>query len=34
MNGEMTTKEFVDWYNDPSNYRPEIPSNNRNHKYE
>ena len=23
MNGELTTKEFVDWYNDPANYRPE-----------
>lgn len=27
MNGELTTKEFVDWYNDPANYRPELPSN-------
>ncbi|MBE5954494.1 MAG: hypothetical protein E7257_10165 [Lachnospiraceae bacterium] len=34
MNGELTTKEFVDWYNDPDNYRPELPSNNRSHKYE
>ena len=34
MNGELTTKEFVDWYNDPANYRPELPSNNRSHKYE
>lgn len=34
MNGELTTKEFVDWYNDPHNYRPELPSNNRSHKYE
>ena len=34
MNGELTTKEFVDWYNDPTNYRPELPSNNRSHKYE
>ena len=31
MNGELTTKEFVDWYNDPANYRPELPSNNRSH---
>lgn len=29
MNGELTTKEFVDWYNDPANYRLELPSNNR-----
>ena len=34
MNGELTTKEFVDWYNDPANYRPELPSKNRSHKYE
>lgn len=34
MRGEMTTKEFLDWYNDPANYRPELPSNNRSHKYE
>ena len=34
MNGELTTKEFVDWYNDPANYIPELPSNNRSHKYE
>ena len=34
MNGKMTTKEFVDWYNDPTNYRPELPSNNRSHRYE
>ena len=34
MNGKLTTKEFVDWYNDPANYRPELPSNNRSHKYE
>ena len=34
MAGEMTPKEFVDWYNDPRNYRPELPSNNRSHRYE
>ena len=34
MNGELTVKEFVDWYNDIDNYRPELPSNNRSHKYE
>ena len=32
--GEMTKKEFLDWYNDYRNYRPELPSNNRSHKYE
>ncbi|QFJ54668.1 GH-E family nuclease [Pseudobutyrivibrio xylanivorans] len=34
MNGEMTTKEFVDWYNTPENYRPELPKNNRGHMFE
>lgn len=34
MNGEITKDEFLNWYNDPANYRPEIPSNNRSHKYE
>ncbi|MBS1905218.1 MAG: HNH/ENDO VII family nuclease [Actinobacteria bacterium] len=34
VNGEMTPKEFRDWYNDPSNYRPELPSNNRGRTYE
>ena len=27
-------KVLMDWYNDPANYRPELPSNNRSHKYE
>ena len=26
INGELTTKEFADWYNDPANYRPELPA--------
>ena len=30
----MTPKEFVQWYRDPKNYRPELPSTNRSHKYE
>lgn len=34
MRGDMTKKEFVDWYNNPKNYTPEIPKNNRSHKYE
>lgn len=29
INGEMTPKEFRDWYNDPVNYRPELPGPNR-----
>lgn len=32
--GEMTPAEFRDWYNNPDHYRPELPSNNRSHKYE
>ena len=34
MRGEMSKKEFLDWYNDPINYRPELPSNNRSHRFE
>ena len=34
LNGEITVKEFVDWYNEIENYRPELPKNNRSHKYE
>ena len=30
---DVKEKEFVDWYNDIDNYRPELPSNNRSHKY-
>lgn len=33
MNGEMTTREFLDWYRNPSNYHPESPSSNRSNKY-
>ena len=32
--GMMTPKEFKTWYSDPRNYRPELPSTNRGHKYE
>ena len=32
--GNLTKEEFLDWYNDPNNYRPELPGNNRSHKYE
>ena len=31
VNGEMTPKEFLDWYNDPKNYRVEFSSRNRAH---
>ncbi|WP_206671726.1 GH-E family nuclease [Holdemania massiliensis] len=34
MKGIISKQEFLDWYNDPSNYRPELPSNNRSHMYE
>nr|WP_307353002.1 GH-E family nuclease [Paenibacillus polymyxa] len=27
LDGELTPKEFRDWYNDPQNYVPELPSN-------
>ena len=30
----MTPIEFVQWYRNPQNYRPELPSTNRSHKYE
>ena len=32
--GKITKKEFFDWYNDPKNYYPELPSNNRSHRFE
>lgn len=31
VNGEMTPKEFLDWYNEPKNYRVEFSSRNRAH---
>lgn len=31
VNGEMTPKEFLDWYNEPRNYRVEFSSRNRAH---
>ncbi|MEW4239540.1 HNH/ENDO VII family nuclease [Priestia aryabhattai] len=34
MNGTITKKEFLEWYRDPANYRPELPSTNRGHEYE
>ena len=32
--GMMTPSEFLQWYRDPNNYRPELPSTNRGHKCE
>ncbi len=34
VTGMMTPKEFLQWYRNPQNYRPELPSTNRSHKYE
>ena len=31
VNGEMTPQQFLDWYNDPKNYRVEFSSRNRAH---
>lgn len=30
----ITRKQFLDEYNDPNHYRPELPSSNRSHKGE
>jgi len=34
MDGKITKEEFLHRYRDPNNYRPELPINNRCHKYE
>ena len=34
MNGTISKDEFLQWYRDPANYRPELPSTNRGHLYE
>ncbi|MGG0703930.1 WXG100 family type VII secretion target [Bacillus paramobilis] len=34
MNEIITKEEFLKWYRNPENYRPELPSTNRSHKYE
>ena len=34
MDGKITKEEFLHRYRDPNNYRPELPINNRSHKYE
>lgn len=34
IDGKINPKELRDWYNNPDNYQPELPSNNRGHKYE
>ena len=34
IKGEISQKEFLEWYRNPANYRPELPSTNRSYKYE
>lgn len=34
MDGKITKEQFLDWYHNPKNYRPELPGTNRSHQYE
>lgn len=34
MDDVISKDEFLEWYRNPINYRPELPSTNRSHKYE
>ncbi|WML46133.1 HNH/ENDO VII family nuclease [Neobacillus sp. PS3-40] len=34
IKGEITKEEFLDWYRNPKNYKPENPFASRSHKYE
>lgn len=34
MAGDISKQEFLDWFHDPSNYYPELPSSNMSHKLE
>ena len=34
MDGVINKEEFLSWYKNPDNYRPELPSTNRGHKFE
>ena len=34
MDDLMSLKDFLEWYRNPENYRPELPSTNRSHQYE
>jgi hypothetical protein len=34
MNGTISKEEFLEWYKNPDNYRPELPNTNRGHNYE
>ena len=34
MDDVISKEEFLEWYRNPDNYRPEFPTTNRGHKYE
>jgi len=34
MKGIMTKDEFLKWYRNPLHYHPELPKNNRSHRFE
>jgi hypothetical protein len=34
MRGDLDLQEFLGWYRNPDNYRPELPKTNRSHKFE
>ena len=34
MDDGISKDKFLEWYRNPKNYRPELPSTNRSHKYE
>ncbi|MBO5615002.1 MAG: hypothetical protein J5932_02625 [Prevotella sp.] len=34
MKGIITKEEFLKWYRNPLHYRPELPKNNRSHRFE
>ena len=34
MSGKITKEQFLEWYRDPTNYRPELLSTNRGHQFE
>ena len=34
MDDVISKEEFLEWYRNPDNYRPELPSTNRSHNYE
>lgn len=34
IDGVISKEEFIEWYRNPQNYRPELPKTNRSHLYE